>query len=72
MKQTRRKTKISLSFLDIGKKYKARIYADGDSADLQNHPESYKITEKMVSSTDEIELNLVAGGGAAVSFMEVK
>ncbi|PWU02946.1 MAG: alpha-glucosidase [Bacteroidetes bacterium] len=67
-----RKTKISLGFLDRGKKYRARIYADGDNADLHNNPESYKITERTVSSIDELDLNLVAGGGAAVSFMEIK
>ncbi|MCF6132193.1 glycoside hydrolase family 97 protein [Flavobacterium wongokense] len=66
-----RKSKINLSFLTPGKKYKAIIYQDGKTADWKNNPMSYEIITKTVTSKDAVQLNLAAGGGAAISFQPI-
>ena len=64
-------TSITLNFLDVDKKYKAKIYKDGADADWEKNPKSYLIEEKTVSSKDKLKLKLAPGGGVAISF-EVK
>ncbi|MGC4039471.1 MAG: glycoside hydrolase family 97 protein [Flavobacterium sp.] len=66
-----RKTKISLAFLSPGKKYKAVIYQDGKTAHWEQNPINYEIITKTVTYKDFIQLNLAAGGGAAISFMPI-
>lgn len=67
-----RTAKVSLSFLDKGKKYMARIYGDADNADWKANPEAYVIKEFLVDSNTKLNLKLVNGGGAAVSIVPFK
>ena len=47
-----RTLEIPLTFLEEGKKYQAKIYADGEDADWETNPTSYRIEEKTVTSAD--------------------
>lgn len=64
-----RSVRISLNFLEPGKKYRAKIYQDGASAHYRTNPAAYEIKTSVVSSTDEISVNLAAGGGVAISLL---
>ncbi len=63
-----REINIDLSFLDSSKRYNAIFYLDGEDADWDTTPESYKITSKQVHSSDSLKIWLAKGGGAAISF----
>jgi hypothetical protein len=63
-----RETKVALSFLTKGKKYKAIIYEDAKDADWKTNPIAYKIRTLVVTSNSKINLNLAPGGGTAISF----
>jgi alpha-glucosidase len=65
--QARRK-EITLDFLGEDREYTAQIYRDGDDAHWQTAPYSVVIEERKVRKGDVLELNLAAGGGAAVRF----
>jgi alpha-glucosidase len=67
-----RTLQIPLSFLEKDKEYKAVIYADGEDADWENNPTSYRIEEKTVSASDVLEVIMAKGGGQAVSFLPIK
>ena len=60
---------IPLSFLEADKTYKATIYKDADDAHWDTNPTAYEIIEKEVSKETILEINLVSGGGQAISFM---
>lgn len=62
-----RKSKVNLSFLTPGKKYKAIIYQDGKTAHWEKNPINYEILTKTVTYKDFIQLTLAAGGGTAIS-----
>lgn len=62
-----RKSTISLSFLDPGRKYEATIYAEAPDADTVNNQTHYTITKKKVTSKSKLTLNALAGGGYAIS-----
>jgi glucan 1,4-alpha-glucosidase len=66
-----RKTKVNLSFLSPGKKYKAIIYQDGKTAHWEKNPINYEIITKTVTYKDFIQLNLAPGGGTAISFVPI-
>lgn len=66
-----RKSTISLNFLNINTKYEATIYADAKNAHWKNNPKAYQITKKIVTSKDKLNIELVAGGGTAVSFKKI-
>lgn len=66
-----RKTAISLDFLTPRKKYKATIYEDAKDAHWEKNPKAYVIRTVEVTSKSKIELNLVSGGGTAISFIPV-
>ena len=70
--ETPRSTKIKLDFLDKGKKYEARIYADAKDAHYKTNPQAYKIETKKVDSKSVLDLTSQAGGGFAISIKEVK
>lgn len=57
---------LSLSFLDEGRRYKARIFADGTDADYRDNPYPVEISEMEVDSTTELPLHLANSGGAAI------
>ena len=67
-----RATKVSLDFLDAGKKYQAIIYADAADADYQKNPAAYIISRQLVDNKTVLSLKLAPGGGCAVSIMPVK
>ncbi len=63
-----RTTKIKLSFLPKGKRFKAIVYEDGKNADWQKNPMEYQINTYEVTSTSSLMLQLAPGGGTAISF----
>lgn len=69
--QEARKLKVSLSFLDSGKSYKAEVYADGDGADYKTNPYPVSRFSKTVNSTTILDINLAAGGGTAIKFTPI-
>jgi alpha-glucosidase len=64
-----RRFDVPLAFLDPGRRYRAEIYRDGDTADYRTNPHSIVIESRIVSSTDRMALRLAPGGGAAVRFV---
>lgn len=68
----KRSTKIKLDFLDKGKKYEATIYQDAKDAHYKTNPQVYVISKKKVTNKSELELFSAAGGGFAVSIVEIK
>ncbi|GHT62458.1 alpha-glucosidase [Bacteroidia bacterium] len=66
-----RNLKLTLSFLEIGKKYKAKIFKDTPESDWKTNPYLYLIEEQEVSSDSTIDLYLAPGGGAAIQLKEV-
>ncbi|SFU29220.1 Glycosyl-hydrolase 97 C-terminal, oligomerisation [Pustulibacterium marinum] len=69
---TVRTTKLSLDFLERGKKYTATIYADAKDADYKTNPQAYEITTKTVTSKSKLKLTSASGGGFAISIVEKK
>lgn len=67
-----RDMKVALDFLPAGKKYMATLYTDGDNAHWDKNPTEYKIEKMEVDNTSELNLKLAAGGGAAISLIEMK
>ena len=63
---------IKFDFLPKGKKYQAILYLDGDKAHWNDNPTDYKIEKTSVDSQSTLDLHLAAGGGAAISLIEVK
>lgn len=70
--ETPRSTKIKLDFLDKGKKYEAKIYADAKDAHYKTNPQAYRIETKKVDSKSVLDLTSQAGGGFAISIKEIK
>jgi hypothetical protein len=62
---------ITLDFLEKGKKYEATIYADAPNADYKTNPQAYKISKQKVTNTTKLQLFTAAGGGYAISIVEV-
>lgn len=65
-----RATKISLDFLEEGKKYEAIIYADAKDAHYKTNPQAYKITKQTVTNRSKLTLTSAPGGGFAISIIE--
>ncbi|WP_297675165.1 glycoside hydrolase family 97 protein [uncultured Bacteroides sp.] len=63
-----RKVDVKLDFLEKGKAYRAVIYADGEKADWEHNPTSYKIIEKRVEADDTLTVDMARGGGQAIYF----
>lgn len=68
----KRTSTITLDFLEKGKKYEATIYADAPNADFKTNPQAYKITKQKVTNTTNLQVFTAAGGGYAISIIEVK
>ena len=66
-----RSLNLGLDFLEPGKKYEATIYRDAENADWQTNPEAYVIEKKMVTSKSKLKIQLVKGGGCAISILDV-
>jgi hypothetical protein len=67
-----RTSTIALDFLEKGKKYEATIYADAADADYKTNPQAYKISKQKVTHKTNLKLKTAAGGGYAISIVEVK
>ena len=67
-----RTSTITLDFLEKGKKYEAIIYADAADADYKTNPQAYKISKQKVNNKTKLKLRTAAGGGYAISIVEVK
>ena len=67
-----RTSTITLDFLEKGKKYEAIIYADAADADYKTNPQAYKISKQKVTNKTKLKLRTAAGGGYAISIVEVK
>ena len=70
--ETPRTSVISLDFLDKGKKYMATIYADAKEAHYKTNPQAYTIRKIAVTNKSKISQLSAAGGGYAISIMEIK
>ncbi len=66
-----RKSTISLSFLDPGRKYEATIYAEAPDANTVDGQTRYTITRKTVTSKSKLTLSALAGGGYAISIKPI-
>lgn len=64
-----RRVDVALAFLDPGKRYRAEIYRDGDSADYRTNPRDMVIEQRVVTSRDRMTMRIAPGGGAAVRFV---
>ncbi|MCX6185028.1 MAG: glycoside hydrolase family 97 protein [Flavobacterium sp.] len=67
-----RKSALVLDFLTKGQKYKAIIYQDAKTAHWESNPKAYEIKSLTVTSKSKLDLNLVAGGGTAISFEPIQ
>ncbi|MBR1956463.1 MAG: glycoside hydrolase family 97 catalytic domain-containing protein [Bacteroidales bacterium] len=65
---------VPFSFLEAGKKYVAKVYADdiAAGAHYKNNPQVYKIYEVEVTSESVLPIEMAAGGGFAISLTEKK
>lgn len=57
---------LSLSFLEPGKKYKAKMFVDGEKADYETNPHDLAIKEMEVDSKSVLKLKMGRSGGAAI------
>ena len=62
---------LALDFLKPDIMYEATIYRDGDDADYETAPQSYKIEKTIVKSTDVLQMHMARSGGFAISLREV-
>lgn len=62
---------INFNFLDNDKKYIATVYSDAKDAHYKKNPKAYQIKKYKVSSSSKISIPCAAGGGYAISVMEV-
>jgi hypothetical protein len=65
-----RKSSFILDFLKPGKTYLATIYLDGENADYENNPTSYRIVKGLVNNKSKITCKLAKSGGFAISLLE--
>ena len=63
---TKRQVNLPLSFLSNGKTYQATIYQDSPVSDKK--PKELEIVKKSFSNTDNLNIEMVSGGGIAVHF----
>lgn len=62
---------VDFSFLTMGQKYMATIYADAKDADYEINPEKYVISRRVVTAKDKEKIFMARGGGFAISLMPV-
>ncbi len=62
-----RSFELNFDFLDKGKTYIATVYEDAKDANWETNPMAYNIYTKEIKLGDKINLNLVPGGGTAIS-----
>mgnify|MGYP000384717055 CR=1 FL=1 len=59
---------LPLDFLQAGKRYTLRLYLDAPDAHWNDNPTAFQTEERVVSSTETLQLSLAPGGGVAASF----
>lgn len=64
-----RELEVDLNFLEEGKKYRAEIYADAESAEYDINPEAFIISQQEVTRSSQLTLKLAKGGGEAIHFV---
>jgi hypothetical protein len=64
-----RNIKLELSFLETGKKYRAKIYSDDPSVNTVTH---VKVSIREVNSKTVLNISLKPSGGEAMSIEEIK
>ena len=67
-----RRLSLPLDFLESGTEYVAEIYADGRDAHWDTNPYAIRIGTARYTNDDTLELDLAAGGGAAIRFRPAK
>ncbi len=67
--ENKREAVLELSFLDAGRKYKAKIYQDGKDAKFDSNPMVYTIRTIEVDSKSILRIPLAEGGGCAISIV---
>ena len=65
-----RNFKISLDFLTANTEYTAILYEDAEDAHWDTNPTALQITEMTVDASTDLNLNLAAGGGFAISIIK--
>lgn len=70
--ENEREISISLDFLETGKKYKAIIYKDGNTAHYKNNPTDILIEDFVLDSAEILKLKMAEGGGFAISLFPVE
>jgi len=69
--KNKREFKLSLSFLEPNKKYKATLYLDKKEAHYLKNPTAYKIQTLEVDNTTVLDVSLACGGGLAIQIKEL-
>ena len=67
--EAERRIDVPLDFLAPGRRYRAEIYRDGDTADYRTNARDIVIEQRNVTARDRLALRLAPGGGAAVRFV---
>lgn len=67
-----RTLKLKFDFLEKGKKYNARIYADNEDTHYMNNKEAYKVYDIEADVSTVHEIKMAPGGGQALLITEVK
>lgn len=70
--ENRRNVEIDLSFLEEGKEYMARIFADGAKANLKNNPTDIEIKDLQVDSKTKLSVKMIESGGQAVVIVPIE
>jgi alpha-glucosidase len=60
---------VDLKFLEPGRAYTARIYADAPDAHYETNPTAYEIREQCVTRDTILNLELAPGGGQAIALI---
>jgi hypothetical protein len=58
---------VGLAFLEAGKTYQARIYADAPESDFESNPTAYEMREQQVTRDTILNVELARGGGQAIT-----
>jgi hypothetical protein len=60
---------VDLKFLEVGRTYIARIYADAAETHFETNPTAYEIREQKVTRDTILNLELAPGGGQAIALI---
>jgi alpha-glucosidase len=69
--EAERRLSLPLNFLEPGRRYRAEIYRDGDTADYRTNPRAIVIENWTVTAADTLPLRIAPGGGFAVRLVRL-